>query len=128
VVETAHRDNLDVLEVAKVHLALGERLQLGRFLERIIAQPRLDRWQTMARAALRDELHGVHAKLTAKVLAATDPEQSPEVRVATWQDLEGVTLQRAASMMEEIVDTDGPELAHLSVGLRVVRTLLHDAS
>jgi len=128
IVETAHRDNLDVLEVAKVHFALGERLQLGKFLERIIALPRLDRWQTMARAALRDELHGVHAKLTAKVLAATDPAQSPEDRVATWQDLEGVTLQRAASMMEEIVDTDGPELAHLSVGLRVVRTLLHDAS
>ena len=27
-------------------------------------------------------------------------------------------------MMDEIVETDGPELAHLSVGLRLVRTLL----
>jgi glutamate dehydrogenase len=29
-------------------------------------------------------------------------------------------------MLEEIVDTEGPELAHLSVGLRLVRTLLEN--
>jgi glutamate dehydrogenase len=128
IVETAQRDDLDVLEVAKVHFALGEQLQLGRFLERIIALPRSDRWQTMARAALRDDLHSVHATLTARVLAATDPKDSPEDRVKSWQQLEGEALRRAATMMDEIVDTDGPELAHLSVGLRVVRTLLHDPS
>jgi glutamate dehydrogenase len=27
-------------------------------------------------------------------------------------------------MLDEIVDTDSPELAHLSVGLRLVRTLI----
>jgi glutamate dehydrogenase len=128
IVETARRENLDVLEVAKVHFALGEQLQLGLFLERIVALPRSDRWQTMARAALRDDLHSVHATLTAKVLAATDPEQSPEDRVKNWQAQEGETLRRAANIMDEIVDTDGPELAHLSVGLRVVRTLLHEPS
>ena len=42
IVETAHRDDLDVLEVAKVHFALGEQLQLGRFLERIVARERPD--------------------------------------------------------------------------------------
>ena len=34
------------------------------------------------------------------------------------------TLARAATMLEEIVETEGPELAHLSVGLRLVRTLI----
>ncbi|TWD82235.1 glutamate dehydrogenase [Kribbella amoyensis] len=124
VVETADRDDLDILEVAKVHFALGERLQLGRFLERIIALPRTDRWQTMARAALRDDLHAVHARLTAQVLAATDATADPEERVISWQDQNEAALSRAATMLEEIVETDGPELAHLSVGLRLVRTLL----
>ena len=128
IVETAQRDDLDVLEVAKVHFALGEQLQLGRFLERIIALPRTDRWQTMARAALRDDLHSVHATLTAKVLATTDTSESPEKRVSDWQRKEGPLLQRAATMMDEIVDTEGPELAHLSVGLRVIRTLLQNPS
>jgi glutamate dehydrogenase len=124
IVETAKRDKLDVLEVAKVHFTLGERLQLGLFLERIIGLPRTDRWQTMARAALRDDLHSVHARLTAQVLSSTDPELEPEERVIAWRDLNGTVLQRASSMMEEIVETDRPELAHLSVGLRLVRTLL----
>jgi len=126
IVETAERDDLDVLEVAKVHFALGERLQLGKFLERIIGLPRTDRWQTMARAALRDDLHSVHARLTAQVLATTDASRDAEDRVAAWQDLNEIALGRAATMMEEIVDTEGPELAQLSVGLRLVRTLLEN--
>ncbi|HEY0693980.1 MAG TPA: NAD-glutamate dehydrogenase [Kribbella sp.] len=126
IVETAHCDDLDVLEVAKVHFALGERLQLGRFLERIVDLPRTDRWQTMARAALRDDLHAVHARLTAQVLASTVAGQEAEERVIAWQDTNEVALGRAASMLEEIVDTEGPELAHLSVGLRLVRTLLEN--
>ncbi|MFC5260717.1 NAD-glutamate dehydrogenase [Kribbella qitaiheensis] len=124
IVETADLKDLDVLEVAKVHFALGERLQLGLFLERIIGLPRTDRWQTMARAALRDDLHTVHARLTAQVLATTDDAAEPEDRVIAWQDMNEVALSRAATMMDEIVDTEGPELAHLSVGLRLVRTLL----
>ncbi|HET6987132.1 MAG TPA: NAD-glutamate dehydrogenase [Kribbella sp.] len=124
IVETASRDDIDILEVAKVHFALGERLQLGRFLERIIGLPRTDRWQTMARAALRDDLHQVHARLTRQVLATTDASAEPEDRVIAWQDQNAAALSRAASMLEEIVDTEGPELAHLSVGLRLVRTLL----
>ena len=49
---------------------------------RILALPRDDRWQTMARAALRDDLHAVHAQLTAQVLAATEPDQPVPARVA----------------------------------------------
>ncbi len=94
------------------------------FLERIIGLPRTDRWQTMARAALRDDLHAVHAQLTAQVLATTDAAAEPEPRVITWQDQNATALSRAATMLEEIVETEGPELAHLSVGLRLVRTLL----
>ncbi len=124
IVETASREDIDILEVAKVHFALGERLELGRFLERIIGLPRTDRWQTMARAALRDDLHAVHARLTRQVLATTDPSADPEERVITWQDQNATALARAATMLEEIVETEGPELAHLSVGLRLVRTLI----
>jgi glutamate dehydrogenase len=126
IVETADRDDLDVLEVAKVHFALGERLQLGRFLERIVGLPRTDRWQTMARAALRDDLHAVHARLTRQVLAMTDGTADPEDRVRAWQDMNETALSRAATMMDEIIETEGPELAHLSVGLRLVRTLLNN--
>ena len=61
IVQTAAREGLDVRTVAEVHFALGQRLGLDRLLARIIELPRDDRWQTMARAALRDDLHAVHA-------------------------------------------------------------------
>jgi glutamate dehydrogenase len=124
VVETARRDDLDPMDVARVHFALGERLGLPALVTRILALPRDDRWQTMARAALRDELHGVHAQLTAQVLGETDDTASAAGRIADWEEGNSVVLERAVTTLDEICLEDRAELARLSVGLRVVRTLL----
>jgi glutamate dehydrogenase len=124
IVETAKRDDLDPVEVARVHFALGERLGLSTLVARILALPRNDRWQTMARAALRDDLHSVHARLTAQVLAGTDAEKPVPVRVADWEEQDAVVVSRAVGTLEEICADDRADLARLSVGLRVVRTLL----
>jgi glutamate dehydrogenase len=124
IVETAQRDGIDPVEVARVHFALGERLGLSLQVARILALPRDDRWQTMARAALRDDLHTVHARLTAQVLATTDPAQPAPVRIADWEEQESVAVSRAVATLEEICSDEHADLARLSVGLRVVRTLL----
>ena len=127
IVDTAKRDDIDPLEVARVHFALGERLGLSMLVARILALPRDDRWQTMARAALRDDLHTVHAKLTAQVLATTDPDEPVPVRIADWEDRDSVVVSRAVGTLDEICNDDHADLARLSVGLRVVRTLLVDS-
>ena len=51
IIEIATREKLDPAEVARVHFALGERLGLPAMVQRILALPRDDRWQTMARGA-----------------------------------------------------------------------------
>jgi glutamate dehydrogenase len=124
IVETAKRDGYDPLEVARAHFAVGEHLGIGVLLQRILELPRDDRWQTMARAALRDDLHTVHAQITAQVLAHTDDGDDPEQRIKRWSEREGVALSRATATLEEIWADETPDLARLSVGLRVVRTLL----
>ncbi|MGZ4438132.1 MAG: NAD-glutamate dehydrogenase [Nocardioidaceae bacterium] len=124
VVETAKRDGVDPLEVARVHFALGERLGLSALTARILSLPRDDRWQTMARAALRDDLHAVHAQLTALVLADTDGDQPAPVRVADWEEQDSVVVSRAVGTLAEICADEHADLARLSVGLRVVRTML----
>ncbi|MGH3365715.1 MAG: NAD-glutamate dehydrogenase, partial [Nocardioidaceae bacterium] len=124
VVETAKRDEVDPLLVARLHFAVAERLGIGALLQRILTLPRDDRWQTMARAALRDDLHHVHAQITAQVMARTDAADDPEQRIKTWSEAEGVALGRASSTLEEIWADEQPDLARLSVGLRVVRSLL----
>jgi glutamate dehydrogenase len=113
--------------VARVHFAVGERLGLPMLVSRILALPREDRWQTMARAALRDDLHSVHAQLTSQVLASTKAGADPETRVAAWQVSDGDSIKRAAETFEEICSDETADLARMSVALRVVRSLL-DAS
>ena len=93
--------------------------------QRILALPRDDRWQTMARAALRDDLHAVHAQLTAQVLRATVARR---LRPGPDRGLGGrrraSSVRRAAATLEEICADDEADLARMSVGLRVVRGLL----
>jgi glutamate dehydrogenase len=127
VVEIAHREGVDPLEVARVHATLAEHLGLSALMARIAALPREDRWQTMARAALRDDLYAVHARLTGQVLASTDSSLSAEDRVAAWEKQEEASVGRAATTLAEITTDDASDLARMSVGLGVVRTLLSSA-
>ena len=123
-VDTALRDDLDPADVARVHFALGERLGLPVLVQRILALPREDRWQTMARAALRDDLHQVHLQLTGQVLAGTDAAESATARIQQWEEADEVQVFRASGTLQDICADDAADLARLSVGLRVVRGLL----
>ncbi|WP_375426734.1 NAD-glutamate dehydrogenase [uncultured Friedmanniella sp.] len=126
IVQTAERDSRDLLEVAGVHLALSARLGLDRLLGRIIELPRTDRWQTMARAALRDDLHAVHAALTAQALTHLDqPGEDPAHALAEWE----TSVPGAAEAIRTLrsICAGRPDLARMSVGLRVARGLLPQA-
>jgi glutamate dehydrogenase len=124
VVDNALRAGLEPAEVARVHFALGERLGLPMLVRRIFALPREDRWQTMARAALRDDLYAVHSQLTAQVLEETSPDQPAAARIASWEETEQLAVSRSTATLEEICRDETADLARMSVGLRVVRTLL----
>ena len=83
----------------------------------------------MARAALRDDLYGVHAALTSQVLDRTggaggSTDEAVEDRIAKWEADDSVLVERAVQTLREICDDDKADLARMSVGLRVVRTLL----
>jgi glutamate dehydrogenase len=121
--ETASQSGVDVLKVAELHYTLGQRLGLDRLLARIIELPREDRWQTMARAALRDDLHAVHAELTAAVLATNGAATKGARDVVLGWERSNAAVPESVKTLRSI--TSGrPDLARASVGLRVVRRLL----
>jgi glutamate dehydrogenase len=68
IVEVARETCLDVERVAAVHFQLGSGLELHWLRDQIVALPRTDRWSALARAALRDDLYGLHRTLTAEAL------------------------------------------------------------
>lgn len=137
VVDIATRDGLTPKDVARVHFALGDRLGISVLQQRIVELPRADQWQTMARAALRDDLHTVHAQLTAQVLATTSADEEIAARgvpdelrdeavrrVAEWEAATGEVATRAVDTLVTICANEDADLARVSVALRVVRGLL----
>jgi len=128
IVEVSHARTRPVDEVADVYCYLADRLSTTQILARINALPRDDRWKTMARAALREDLYAAHAGLTSEVLSAGGPDTTPEQRFATWVARNGSLVSRAQQTFEEIATSDSFDLAMMSVAMRTFRTLLRSGS
>ncbi|MCG5218479.1 NAD-glutamate dehydrogenase [Streptosporangium sp. KLBMP 9127] len=123
-VEVASQAGRPVTEVAEVYFDLADRLQLSRLRERVIALPRDNRWNSMARGALRDDLYAAHASLTRDVLAHSEPGVPPEERLARWSEANSAAVARSRQTLSEIWESDHFDLATLSVALRAIRTLV----
>ncbi len=126
-VEIAATAGRGVEETAEVYFDLADRLQIARLRDRITALPRDDRWNTMARAALRDDLYAAHAAITQDVLEVTGPGR-PEERLGVWVERNETAVSRAAQTLTEIWESDRFTVATLSVAVRAIRTLVTASS
>ncbi|WP_031008363.1 NAD-glutamate dehydrogenase [Streptomyces sp. NRRL F-5727] len=128
IVAIADRIEKDPLAVAEVYYDLADRLKITSLMDRIIELPRADRWQSMARASIREDLFAAHAALTADVLVAGDGTSTPEERFKAWEEKNAAILGRARTTLDEIQGSDTFDLANLSVAMRTMRTLLRTHS
>ncbi|MCH0566906.1 MULTISPECIES: NAD-glutamate dehydrogenase [unclassified Streptomyces] len=128
IVSVADRMGREPLDVAEVYYDLADRLSITKLMDRIIELPRTDRWQSMARAAIREDLYACHAALTADILAAGNGTSTPEQRFKLWEQKNAPILSRARTTLEEIQGSDAFDLANLSVAMRTMRTLLRQHS
>ncbi|OSZ56524.1 NAD-glutamate dehydrogenase [Streptomyces pharetrae CZA14] len=128
IVSVADRMGKEPLDVAEVYYDLGDRLGITQLMDRIIELPRADRWQSMARAAIREDLFAAHAALTADVLAVGNGSSTPEQRFKGWREKNAAILGRARTTLEEIQSSETFDLANLSVAMRTMRTLLRTHS
>ncbi len=124
VVAVAERTGQELLDVAEVYYDLADRLAITQLQERVGELPRADRWQSMARAAIREDLYAAHQLLTADVLASTDGSATAGQRFAAWEEKNSAILHRARATLEEIHASESFDLANLSVAMRTMRTLL----
>ncbi|MEU8668453.1 NAD-glutamate dehydrogenase [Streptomyces anulatus] len=124
IVAIADRTGKDPLEVAEVYYDLADRLRITQLMDRIIELPRADRWQSMARASIREDLYAAHAALTSDVLSVGNGSSTPEERFLAWESKNAAILARSRSTLEEIQGSDAFDLANLSVAMRTMRTLL----
>ncbi|MER7735382.1 NAD-glutamate dehydrogenase [Streptomyces erythrochromogenes] len=124
IVAIADRTGVDPLGVAEVYYDLADRLDITQLMDRIIELPRADRWQSMARASIREDLFAAHAALTADVLSVGNGASTPEERFQAWEEKNAAIIGRARTTLEEIRGSDDFDLANLSVAMRTMRSLL----
>ncbi|WP_327132296.1 NAD-glutamate dehydrogenase [Streptomyces sp. NBC_01343] len=124
IVAISDRTGVNPLEVAEVYYDLADRLDITQLMDRIIELPRADRWQSMARASIREDLFAAHAALTADVLAVGNGDSTPEDRFKAWEDKNAAIISRARTTLDEIRGSDDFDLANLSVAMRTMRSLL----
>ncbi|MBK8445956.1 MAG: NAD-glutamate dehydrogenase [Micropruina sp.] len=119
IVDIADAQQADLIRVAQVYFELAEQLGLDVLESSILSLPQADRWGTLARAALREDVHGVHGELTAAVLRTGDAP--PDALVRDW-------LQGAPGVREKLATLrqvcEEPDVARMSVGVRTARSLL----
>ncbi|MFE3292096.1 NAD-glutamate dehydrogenase, partial [Rhodococcus sp. NPDC059234] len=114
-------------EVGTLYYALDEHLGIDEFLTAISGLERGDRWHSLARLALRDDLYGSLRSLTTDVLVAGEPHESPEEKIADWESTNSSRLARARAALGEIVESGTLDLATLSVAARQVRSMVRGA-
>lgn len=127
VVETAATNGRDVGEVASVYFVLSDRFRVDALLSKISLLPREDRWQTLARMALRYDLYAALAALTAEVLHSTADSVPADQRVREWEESNATSITRTQKAMGEF-DESRSDLAALSVLLRQIRTLVRTSA
>jgi glutamate dehydrogenase len=113
----------DPLAVGRLHFVLAERLGLDWLRERIGELPRADRWQTEARAALRDDFYESQRALTDAALSATPSESSPEARADQWISAHEAEVARYRRVVDDIEAAGELDLATLAVARRALREL-----
>ena len=72
VIEIAHAESCNVADAGAAYWSVFESFDVGWLWDGIGALPRSDRWQTQARASLRDDLMTVLADLTAHVIRTAE--------------------------------------------------------
>jgi glutamate dehydrogenase len=130
IAELAEREGATVgvershLETAQLYFALSEHLDMDRMLSSVSALERGNRWHSLARLALRDDLYSSLRAITIDVLRHSDPDDSADEKIARWEESNASRLARARSALAEIQRANRFDLPTLSVAARQLRSMV----
>ncbi|MDQ4215851.1 NAD-glutamate dehydrogenase [Microbacterium capsulatum] len=124
IAESSRLHGWDLRELAGVYFALSAQLRFDEMLSKATALPQSDRWGSMARATMRDDLYAVLIELTASIAQHTAP-MDPAARIEAWLEQGGHSARRLLDeAMAAAHAQDGSGLATLSVAVRRLRSLV----
>ncbi|MEZ0338749.1 NAD-glutamate dehydrogenase [Mycobacterium sp. pV006] len=123
VIDIADIIDRDPAEVADTYFALMDHLGTDGLLTAVSRLPRDDRWHSLARLAIRDDIYGSLRALSFDVLGVGEPEESGEEKIAEWEMTNNSRVTRARRTLGELYDSGEHDLATLSVAARQIRSM-----
>ncbi|MUL83545.1 NAD-glutamate dehydrogenase [Mycobacterium sp. CBMA247] len=113
----------DAAEVADTYFALMDHLGSDGLLTAVSRLSRDDRWHSLARLAIRDDIYGSLRALCFDVLAVGEPNETGEEKIAEWELTNSSRVTRARRTLTEIYQDGEQDLATLSVAARQIRSM-----
>ena len=126
IVEVAKSEQMSVEDVSAVYYLLGEQLDLHWMRDQIVALPRGNRWQALARAALRDDLEAQERLLTRDVLRQDSSQSDAGSRIAAWMTRNDASVHRCRQLLADLKGGPKADFAMLSVAMREIRSMHAD--
>ncbi len=123
IIDIGDINDIDAAEVADTYFALMDRLGTDGLLTAVSELPRNDRWHSLARLAIRDDIYASLRSLCFDVLAVGEPDESGEEKIAEWEHLSASRVERARRTLIEIQESGDKDLATLSVAARQIRRM-----
>jgi glutamate dehydrogenase len=124
ITELAAVRTVDVEQVAELYAVAGDRLRLDWLRDRVVELPRADRWDALARNALREDVAAAHRAIVDAVLAASSSTAEAEAAFDSWAAAQVAQVERTLGIIGDIATQGVFELATLSVALRALRALV----
>jgi glutamate dehydrogenase len=112
--------------VTAVYFGIGSLLGLDWLRDRILELPRNDRWQALARAALRDDLYEMHRALARDVLAGGTPDGAMAA-IDAWLAANRAVVERSRGVLADVQSARTYDTTTLPVALRELKNLVPEA-
>jgi glutamate dehydrogenase len=123
VIDIADIIERDPVEVADAYFALMDHLSADGLLTAVSRLARDDRWHSLARLAIRDDIYGSVRALCFDVMAVGEPHETGEQKIAEWELTNSSRVGRARRTLSEIYKDELQDLATLSVAARQIRSM-----
>jgi glutamate dehydrogenase len=91
--------------------------------DQIVDLPRENRWQALARTALRDDLQSQERLLTRDVLRQKSSSSDAGSRIAAWIVRNSAVVNRCRQVLADLKGGASADFAMLSVAMREIRSM-----
>ena len=117
-VEAAEQSGANIVQVAEVLLALGDKLELLWFANQIAELKVTGHWQAMARETFMADLESQMCDITVSLIRLAGKEFSVDEAIERWSEQHQVLIERWHGMISELQSASGTDFAMFSVALR----------